>query len=161
MKLFKKKYDILILLGVLFVLTSFCLYNHEPLDIHLHDTYIVIAFEHIFWIFAFISFLVWVLYKLLNKFLVSELLTRMHVTFTVLLLVINAVLLLGNFGMTIQNSSYPRIYNDFSSFNILISMFDLFGKETKVLMLLSTILVLGQLIFPINLLVGLISRLRK
>jgi heme/copper-type cytochrome/quinol oxidase subunit 1 len=161
MKPFKRFYDILLLLGFIFVLISFVSFKEQTLDIHLHDTYFVIAIRHIVWILALILWIVWGAYKLLNRFLFSEKLTRIHVVTTALLFLINIILLFGNFTMSIVNNGAPIRYNDYSGWSSVKNMLDLSGTETKILILASVVLLLGQLIFPINLSIGLIEKFRR
>lgn len=151
----------LFLLGFIFVLISFGSFTEQSLDIHLHDTYFVIAFRHILLILALILWIIWGTYKLLNRFLYSEMLTRIHVVTTVLLFLVNTILLFGNFTMSIVNNGAPRRYNYYSGWSSVKNMFDLYGTETKFLLLASVVLLLGQLIFPINLTLGLIGKIRR
>ncbi len=161
MKRFNRFYNILLVFGFIFILISFGPFKEQSLDIHLHDTYFIIAYRHILLIFASILLIVWGMYKLLNRLLYSVILTRIHVVTTVLLFLINTILLFNNFTSSIVNNGAPRRYNDYSGWSSVKNMLDLYGTETKFLLLASLLLSIGQLIFPINLTLGMTRKFTR
>ena len=161
MKRLNRFYNILLVFGFIFVLISFVPFKEQSLDIHLHNTYYIIADRHILLIFALILWIIWGMYKLLNRLLYSEILTRIHVVTSVLLFLINTILLFNNFTSSVVNNGAPRRYNDYSGWSSVKNMLDLYGTETKILLLASLLLIIGQLIFPINLTLGMIRKFTR
>jgi cytochrome c oxidase subunit I len=148
----QKPYNLLLLTGLIFVLASFFVLNqNNSVDIHLHDTYFVIAHAHIFWLLAILALLVWTLYLAANKFLFSKALTWAHVIVTILTLILFALTLYV--GDSLSNLK-PRRYYDYSSWN----SFGAYGKYTKAIGITLSILISGQIIFLINFIAGLFKR---
>jgi heme/copper-type cytochrome/quinol oxidase subunit 1 len=148
----QKPYNLLLLTGLIFVLASFFLLNqNNSVDVHIHDTYFVIAHAHIFWFLAILSLLVWTLYFLTNKFLFSKTLTWAHIIITILTLILFVFTLY--FGDSLSNLK-PRRYYDHSSLN----SFGAADKYTKAIGRTLSILIFGQIIFIINFIAGLFKR---
>ena len=148
----QKPYNLLLLTGLIFVLTSFFVLNqNNSVDIHLYDTFFVIAHTHFFWLLASLSLFVWTLYLLTNKILFSKALTWTHVIITILTLILFAFTLY--IGDSLSNLK-PRRYYDYSSWN----SFDIYDKYTKAIGITLSILIFGQVIFIINFIAGLFKR---
>lgn len=131
---------------------SFLKLNHSAtIDLHLHDTYFVIAHTQVFWLLAIIAFFVWALYLLTNKTLYSKKLTWTHVIITILTLFLFVLILF--FGESFLNP-FPRLYNDFSEWNSS----DNYNSYTKTISLSIFVLLWGQIIFVLNLIVGLFTQ---
>ncbi|MBS0647577.1 MAG: cbb3-type cytochrome c oxidase subunit I [Verrucomicrobia bacterium] len=151
----QKPYNLLLWTGLVLVLTSFfILKQSNSVDIHLHDTYFVIAHTHVFWLLAILAFFVWTLYLLTNKILYSKALTWTHVIITILTLLLFALTLF--FSDSFMNTT-PRRYYDYSSWG----SFDSYTTLTKALGITIFALLFGQFIFVINLIAGLFKRLTK
>jgi cytochrome c oxidase subunit 1 len=149
----QKPYNLLLWTGLVFVLTSFfILRQNNSVDIHLHDTYFVIAHTHIFWLLAILALFVWTLYLLTNKILYSKALTWAHVIITILTLLLFALTLF--FGDSFMNPT-PRRYYDYTNWN----SFDNYTTFTKAIGISIFVLLFGQFIFVINLILGLFKRL--
>ncbi|OJY85720.1 MAG: hypothetical protein BGP14_17380 [Sphingobacteriales bacterium 44-15] len=138
--------------GLIFILTSFFVLKQDrSVDIHLHDTYFVIVHTHILWLFAVLALFVWALYLLTGKILYSKALTWTHVIITILTLLLFAFTLF--WGDSFLNPA-PRRYYDYSSWN----SFDNYTIFTKAIGITIFVLLVGQLIFIINFMVGLFKR---
>ena len=149
----QKPYNLLLWTGLVLVLTSFpILKQNNSFDINLHDTYFVIAHTHVFWLLAIMALFVWTLYLLTNKILYSRALTWTHVIITILTLLLFALSLF--FGDSFMNLT-PRRYYDYSNWN----SFDNYTTFTKPIGISIFVLLLGQFIFVINFITGLIKRL--
>lgn len=149
MQIKQKPYNLLLLTGLVFVLTSFfVLKQSNSVDIHLHDTYFVIAYTHIFWLLAVLALMVWTLYLLTNKILYSKALTWTHIIITILTLLLFALTLF--FGDSLMNPT-PRRYYDYSSWNSI----DNYTTFTKAISITIFVLLFGQFIFVINFIAGL------
>jgi heme/copper-type cytochrome/quinol oxidase subunit 1 len=150
----RKPYNLFLLIGFIFVVISlFVLSQHNSIDIHLHDTYFVITHTHFFWFLAILALFVWVLYLLTNKFLFSKALTWIHVIITILTLVFFALALY--YGDNLSNLQ-PRRYYEYSS----LDSFNDYDRYTKTIGTVLSILIFGQIIFVINVIVGLFKRKR-
>lgn len=148
----QKPYNLFLLTAFIFVLTSFfVLSQNNSVDIHLHDTYFVVAHTHVFWLLAILALFVWTLYLLTNKILYSKALTWTHVIITILTLLLFGLIL--SFGDSFMNPT-PRRYYDYSNWN----SFNNYTTFTKAIGITISVLLFGQFIFVINFVVGLFKR---
>jgi cytochrome c oxidase subunit I len=151
----QKQYYLLLWTGLVLVLSSFfILKQNNSVDIHLHDTYYVIARHHIFWLLAIFAFFVWTLYLLSNKILYSKLLAWIHVIITMLTLFLFILTLFFSDSFT---NPTPRRFYDFSSWNSLNSDMGF----TKAIGITIFVWLFGQFVFVINVIAGLFKRLTK
>ena len=141
----------LLLTGLLLVLASFIMTQERTVDIHLHDTYYVIAQGHVFIFLAFIVWVLWFLYLLTRKLLYSKTLTWIHVIITLLTLLF--LLFLLNFGGDTFNPT-PRRYLDASNW----TTFNRYEQGMQWIAYTLLALFLAQIIFIVNLIVGIIKR---
>ena len=149
----QKPYNLLLWTGLILVLTSFfILKQNNTVDIHLHDTYFVIAHTHIFWLLAFLALFVWTLYLLTNKIMFSKALVWTHIIITIMTILLFALSLF--FGDSFINPT-PRRYYDYSSWN----SFDNYTTFTKAFGVTIFVLLFGQFIFVIIFIVGLFKAL--
>ena len=82
-----KPYHLLLLTGLILVFTSVFFYDrNSTVDLHVLDTYFVIAHAHILWLLAIMASAVWIIYLLTKKILYSKALTWSHVIITLLIL---------------------------------------------------------------------------
>jgi hypothetical protein len=95
--LLRKPYQLLLYLAIILLLVSFVA-GKEPIDIHLHDTYIIIGIQHVYIVLALFSFLFWGLYILLHPLLPLKILTWIDVTGTVLAIIYLLVSLSNKIG---------------------------------------------------------------
>jgi heme/copper-type cytochrome/quinol oxidase subunit 1 len=59
----QKPYNLFLPAAALFLLASlFPLNQNSTFDLHLHDTYFIIAHTHFFWVLAIIALFMWVVY---------------------------------------------------------------------------------------------------
>ena len=155
MKIKTRPYNLLVWTALIFSFIGLLIAKKENIiDIHLHDTYFVIAENHVFYIMTFLSLLVWTLYFLTKRILYSNVLTWTHVIITILTLSLLAQILY--FGHSLPDQ--PRHYNDFSDGNFY-NPFD--TPMQKGIGISLSVLILGQIIFIFNLFVGLYKHLRN
>jgi heme/copper-type cytochrome/quinol oxidase subunit 1 len=148
----QKPYHLLLITaGVFFLLSFFVMDQYRVTDLHLHDTYFVIAHTHIFWLAAMLLMLIWVLYLLAGKLQWSKMLTWVHVIITVLAFGFWVFLITCGHRMI---GEQPRRYYDFSNWNSS-AMPD---HHVKTLAVVTGILLCVQLVFFINFLGGLFKR---
>jgi heme/copper-type cytochrome/quinol oxidase subunit 1 len=148
----QKPYNLLLWTALFLVLTSFfILKQNNSVDIHLHDTYFVIAHTHVFWLLAIVALIVWILYLLTNKILYSKALTWTHIIITMLTLLLFALNLFFDNGFI---NPVPRRYYDYSNWN----SFNNYTTLTKAIGISIFVLLLGQFIFVINFIMGLFKR---
>jgi len=113
----------------------------EVTDINFHDTYFVVSLNYVTWTLAFMFLLGWGLHKLLNKVLLNQGLSWVHVSTTILVL-----LLLKAWSMTlpyIQHAGYSAT-NEFEHSN----------RQSVILIVILTIFVIGQVAFIVNIVGG-------
>jgi heme/copper-type cytochrome/quinol oxidase subunit 1 len=148
----QRPYSLLLLTGLVFVLTSFfMLKSGDVVDIHLHDTYFVIAHAYIYRLLAISAFVLWAFYLLTYKTLYSKMLTWAHVITTILTLAVLA--LIAYFGNRLLHPAPPPYY-DLSPWQASHSG----NKYIHAVTITLFILVFGQVIFVINLIAGLVKR---
>ncbi len=149
----QKPYNLLLLTGFILVLISFfVLKQNNTVDIHLHDTYFVVAYTHIFWLLASIALVLWKVYLLTKKLLYSTSLIWVHVVITILTLLLFAVTFFWDDGFV---NPATRRYYDYSNWNSLTHT----SGVAKVSAITIRVLIFVQLVFIINFISGLIKRL--
>jgi len=146
-------YALLGLAGFLTGVMSFLPIDTDAFDINLHDTYIVIANVSLYRMFAVVLLFCWSVYIISNRLQLSRILTWIHVI----------VALAGLFSfITLQSHSWglsgaPRRYYAFSEFE---KMRDPFNTVAVYVVAISAF-IFAQLIFVVNLSIGLIKKLTE
>jgi len=153
LRLKQNPYHFLLLTGLVLVLSTFFLKEDRSIDIHVHDTYYVIAHGHVFYFLAFLVWVLWFLYLLTRKILFSTSLTWVHVVLT--LLAILFLLFLLNVGADIFNSR-PVRYLDYSNW----TTFNGFQRSNRWIAYTTGALLLGQITYVVNLVAGTVKRIR-
>jgi heme/copper-type cytochrome/quinol oxidase subunit 1 len=151
----EKPFNLFLWAVLILVFTSFFVSKqNNSVDIHLHDTYFVVAHTHVFWLLAVFALMVWTIYLLTGKILFSKALTWIHVVITIVTLLLFALtLFLGDYLM----NPIPRRYYDFSNWNFFASL----STFTKAIDITIFVLLIGQSFFVINFILGLFKRLTK
>ena len=156
MKLKQRPYKLFLWAAFLLIISGLFCFN-TSVDIHLYDTYFVFPLSFIIWVPAVISFAFWIIYLLTKQFLFSKKLMWIHIILT---------LLLSLFLMTLPYiSTYsdggligsPRRYYDYGEWN----RFKILSNPTNTAVITFAILLLSQLVYFINLIVGLIKRVGR
>lgn len=81
----QRSYHLLLITALFFgCLATFIIDSGQQLDLHLHDTYFIVAHNHIVMLLALIALLMWILYVLINRFLYSRTLIWIHVVMSIL-----------------------------------------------------------------------------
>ena len=152
MKIKLRAHSLILLTGLILVFMSFFAVDKQStVDIHLHDTYFIIAHIHLFRLLSIIAVIIWILCLLINRFLFSKLLVWTHVIITIVTLLTVAFSL-----YYIDNilEAGPRRYYDLSSFTSL----NTYNKLSAAVPIAITVLLLGQIIFILNIILGLLKR---
>ncbi len=151
----QKPYILLLWTGIMLVATSFFILKQaNSIDIHIHDTYFVIAHTHVFWLLAILVLFIWALYLITNRILYSKALTWTHLIITTFTILLIAIIFL--FGDRFMNPT-PLRYYDYSNWNTL----DNYSSLTKTMAVSIFVLLFGQFIFVINLIAGVFKSLSK
>jgi heme/copper-type cytochrome/quinol oxidase subunit 1 len=144
-----KPYYLFLYTGLtLFLISLIVLKQNISVDIHLHDSYFVIALSHIFWFLASFSLIIWVFYLLVNKILYSKILIWVHIIVTIFALsIFSAILFLYEslIKVKINPNNNFRFLNPFDNYNTI----------EKFIGISIFVLVIGQFIFLINIIIGL------
>ncbi|HEY0356771.1 MAG TPA: hypothetical protein VGC29_11230 [Flavisolibacter sp.] len=153
MRLQQNPHHFLLHTGLALVLASFLIDQDKTLDIHIHDTYYIIAQTHLFLAFGFLVGLLWVLYLLLRKILYSKILTRVHIISTIVIV----LFLVFIFQFNQIFPQYPRRYLDLGKWSH--SQFD--HPVMKWMFYGFISLLLFQCVFVINIIAGIAKRFIK
>ena len=148
-----KPYNFLLITGLIFFISSFFFKGENNIiDIHLHDTYFIIAHTHIFWTLGLISIIFWQLYLITNRLMYSKKLILIHTIITLLTLALIGIALcfIG------YKKGTPRRYYEFSNLNSPV-----YETTEKVFGVILFILLCGQILYVANFILGLIKSLRK
>lgn len=146
-----KPYNLLLIVGVIFILLSFLNSNRSgTIDIHLHDTYFIIAHTQILLLLAFIAVFIWTLYILTYRFLFSKVLTWTHVIITLLTLFLLTWILYFSYGFPNPTARRYVDYSLWTSYNTY--------ADSKATAILSIVLLLGQIIYIVNVIGGIFKR---
>lgn len=149
MQIVSRPFQLLLAFAILLILSSF-LAGRGTLDIHLSDTYYVLDGVFIIRAMAMLLLLDWLLYRVTYKFLFSRALTWFHVLITIALVVIVVVFLFS------EGRPHPRRYFDYNYTDIS----DVSGKNViNFIPGFIILLLLAQLLYIINLLLGVLRRL--
>ncbi len=145
---------ILILINLIFTFLSSFIIKGRTIDIQLHDAYFVIDYSHVFSIISVFVSLLWILYRVLAKYLWSKKLTWIHVlsTFFCLLLLFNVIgFFIDPMLLSPKRSyySYNESQNYFRMNGVIIITFAVI------------ILFFSQFLFLINIIVGIIKKTQK
>ena len=146
-------YTLLGIAGVLIGLLSFLPIDGSAFDVNLHDTYIVIAAVSLYRAFAVALLFFWSVYIIANRLQLSRVLIWFHVVTTLVALISVIILQSRYWGL----SGAPRRYYAFNEFEKMRNPFN--TVRVYVIMLLAFIL--AQLVFLVNLSIGLIRKLTK
>ena len=152
LKIRSRPYNLIFLVALANVLLSIIPLNQKnTIDIHVHDTYFVIAHFHILWLLAIIALIVWAIYILTKRILLSKVLIWTHVIVTVLPLILLTWLLF--FGNNFFNPGLHQ-YVDFSTW----TSFESHDTYSKAIIIIVFVLLLGQLVYVINFIGGVFKR---
>jgi cytochrome c oxidase subunit 1 len=147
-------HHLLLWTGLILTLVGIFFPGNVDLDLHFHDTYIVIQGIHLIWFFNFILVFVWMACMLSRKIIYSGKLSWVHIVLTIgSILTIVAVSLWPSFSGQ-GFAGMPRRYYDYSD----ASIFQLLGLFQQVIVIAVLVFVVAQLIFLVNLGWGLLNR---
>jgi cytochrome c oxidase subunit 1 len=152
----KRPYHLLLLTALIILMASFFASN-ETLDIHLHDTYFIIALTNLFAGISVLLLILWLLYLFTSRLLFSNMLTWIHILSTTI-----AFLLLVVFSFY-SNYYYeglagmPRRYPDYDHWRQLSS----YNHLTTAVYIIFLVICLGVLVFVVNLFVGVIKAMGR
>lgn len=149
MKIKSQPYQLLIPIFVFILLLSLLKSPQATFDIHLHDTYFVIAVRFILLIFAVFTIVVWGIYSLTNKLLLSSIFTWIHIAITIIT-VVTLVSVIFWSGI-VPGPALPRRYVDWSEF-------DAFATINRLVAITAIVLLFSPLLYIINLVLGLLLK---
>ncbi len=135
-----RNYHLLCIVAILLILLSLFVAHTDTLDLHLSDIYLVLSGVQTLRTVALFLLLLWLLYLFTHRFLYSKALTSLHIFITLsATLLITACL----FYYAAYAKTYITIYN--SPLRLLLP-----------LLIIATLL--SQLLYIINLLLGVLRR---
>ena len=146
----QKPFELFGLFALLFLLISFIPFK-QKLDVNLHDSYFVFSIQSIFIICTIYFLFIWSMYLLTNRLLFSVRLTWIHFVITIL----PAIILIIISMMKLPLEDVPKRYYSFHEFEKTKPVFNFYVIYSG----MAITMLLGQLLFPINILGGLIKRL--
>jgi cytochrome c oxidase subunit 1 len=148
----KRPYELLGIMALLMFLVSF-VDSNSALDINMHDTYFVIAHAHICWFFSGVLLFLWSMGVLFRRYIWSITLSWVQVILTL----ISVIAFLKIVVMGVSLSGVPRRYYAFTEFEQQKSWF----STTSVYVFMLLLIVLGQLIFIINVITGFLRKVLR
>lgn len=149
MKFIFQPYNLLGIAGLISLVLSF-LFAKKSISIHLSDTYYVIASGTIFQVFTALLFFFFVVYRLTGHFLFSDWFSWVHITITLLAMIVIAIL---PFLAETLNNAKPS-YTGLKKWTNI----DSFDKVSKTIVIASLGLMIAQLIYIANIAGGFIKR---
>jgi hypothetical protein len=151
LQLKQSPYNLLLYAALVLISTSFFIDQNKTADIHVHDTYFIIAQTQLYWLFACIIWVLWFLYLTTRKLLYSKSLTWTHVVITLFTVVfLNFLLYFGN----------DLLYQPAKPFVDSWKAYDANNRNKRLIEISVLVLVIGQITFIVNLVAGLFKRTR-
>lgn len=150
---FKEKTYYLLLLTALLLLVM-GIFNNQTADMHVKDTYIVYPARYAIWAIALFFMLLWLLYLATDKLLFSKILSRIHILLTIGVCVFLIVTPYLRNNVYDGMAGVPRRYLDSGPAD-LFSFYNIVFKIDFILMVVVTV---GQLIYIVNLSMGLYKK---
>lgn len=145
----------LLLLTAILIYVAGLFSRSITLDLHLHDTYFVIALKSLTSFLAISLLVGWLIYVLTIKYLYSKKLGWLHILLTILaVLFFFALPFIVNYFEAIEDT--PRRYDDLSRLND--SLLQQLPFTVKLMLPAVIILILIQFIYIVNLAVGIYRR---
>ena len=145
---FKIPYSLFLFTGLIFIIPGF-LYPKQTIDIHFHDTYFVIANLQFFTAFIMLYLFFWIAYSVANHITYKRSLVWLHYfLMTISTAVILSFILFGSLGSRYVGVDFNYVWNRFSKFQFVAGIAFI-------------VLLFSQLIFLINLIIGIIRRLMQ
>lgn len=148
MKLSISLYHLLAIIALTLVLISL-FFSNETIDIHLDDTYYVITLAAVSYILAFLLLFLWLLYRLTNKLLLSQSMSRVHIAMTTIISVLVITIPFWYDTIHTPGKTNSRLY------------FEQIKIANSAIIILILALIAGQIIFFINLFGGLLKKVKK
>lgn len=146
-------YNLLLLTAILLFIFFLFINENQTLDVHLPDTYFVIAGTHFFWLFALLLSVLWIAYRIFKKILFSLKLTWIHVLISVMTTILLLLFLfIGNYSLNLR----PGSYTDSSSWN---TYHENFTQKMRTISYGILVLLVAQMVFVANLIIGLFKRI--
>jgi hypothetical protein len=137
----ERPYNLLLLSAIILLIISFIV-KRNTLDIHLHDTYFVITVTYIIRFLATVSAIFWGIYMFTFKLLFSNRLTWTHIIITIL---------------TIAGLGITSLMGDKLA-TLALKSFGQYSQYTRISVFVLGLLLLGQLTYLLNLLLGILKR---
>lgn len=149
MKILRPLHNLLLIVSAVFFLAAF-LTLRQTLDIHVHDTLIVISFAHIFMVCAVYLSLLWLLYTFTYRFLFSPKLYKVHVIGSAILFII--IIVAGLWSNQILEYYIGKKQPNFVMISTEV------GNSIAIASILLTSI---QLLYPLNLMIGLFKNKKR
>jgi heme/copper-type cytochrome/quinol oxidase subunit 1 len=147
----EQPYNLLLLTAAFILIASIFAYD-QTLDIHLHDTYFIVAMTYLFWATSILLLILWALYLLTKQFLFSKLLTWVHIILTVIALVSFVAISFYSTNYYDGLAGMPRRYYDYSGWKT----FERYNNLTKGVFAVMLLISIGLMAYIINIVVGLL-----
>ena len=149
----QRPYELLGLSG-LFLFFLSLVPSSQGIDINLHDTYFVIGITTFYSVFAAMFLFIWLIYLLVNRIMMSNTLTWIHVITCLLPIILFFIM---QIQAKVVLNGIPRKYYSFNEFEKMKPAYNwVIGYVIGFALIL-----IGQLIFLINLICGIIKYITK
>jgi hypothetical protein len=149
MKIIFLPYNLLGIMGLILLILSF-FFIKKSANIHLSDTYYIIPLTHILQVFAALLFFFFIVYRLTGYFLFSNWLTWVHISVTLISVI---VIVVNPFLSNSLNNSKPSNSNWKEWVNVVS-----YDRVNQMMVIASLGLIIVQLTYIVNFAAGLIKR---
>ncbi len=143
MKQFHFLYVIPGISGLFLFIFSFFI-NNQTVDIHIHDTYFVIARSHFFAVIGIFLLFIWMLYAITKRILWKKSLSAIHISLSSLFLIFLATLPLWHHIPATKASLDETTWREFRNFQ----------KTNNLIVLVILSFIIVQLFYLVNLFTG-------
>lgn len=126
-------YFFLLLTSFLLLLIGF-FQSNEVFDINVHDTYFIIAQNHLYWLFSLLLFFFFSIYFILEKIKVQKI--RMLELIHVYATLVSIIGIFFPYQLLFQSSDFP-LQDDYTTVNLFRSLSTLFFLIIQILLIIN------------------------
>ncbi|NJM78471.1 MAG: hypothetical protein HC854_00415 [Flavobacterium sp.] len=114
-----KSYHFYLVVSILFLILGFFMpfKQDNTLDINIHDTYYVIAYKHLYWIFSMVLCINWIVYNLIALFKVN--INKIARNIQILMAIVSCIGIIFPYDFLQTKNEFP-LFDDYFYTNRLL-----------------------------------------